>query len=338
MTENEFKGGIMRMQSYQKLKIFLSNPGKFCLIVLGSRGAGKHFAIERAFSEIKNSRSSELCLKSLAFINPDDFPMNAGKLNQLFSLNKFKTLVVEDVEELSELQQKLLFKALSTKDGTFGIGVKHKLRIIFTSSKEIDVLRTDQDLLLGYFWDRISQLIVEFPSFKIENEHIIEDFYSTWDKMEFMKTKGFAHFAGEPKNATLEKFLSDYAEKFEGGFRDLDKLACMYFNYRIFYYESKKKIEDSIEKKIVESIKEDFISKSQLHGNTINDMSLFQIRPGFSMDDLNAQFRIQVRKWAWKEYGTLGKAEIKLSLKKGTLKNYVFGKATKKQKTNDINI
>ena len=44
---------------------------------------------------------------------------------------------------------------------------------------------------------------------------------------------------------------------FEGGFRDLDKLACMYFNYRILFYEERKSILDDIERKIVESIKDE---------------------------------------------------------------------------------
>jgi len=151
--------------------------------------------------------------------------------------------------------------------------------------------------------------------------------------MKFEEIPEYKSLAGLPKNDHLEKFLEDNADKFDGGFRDLDKLACMYFNYRIFHYADKRKIDEDIEKKVVESIKSDFFTKSQLQGSSGNEESVFQIRPGFKMDELLGQFKIQVRKWAKKEYHTIKKAEEKLGLGAGTMKNYVEGKVTKSQKT-----
>ena len=334
MIEISFTGGALRMKAYNKLKVFLGNPGKFCLIVIGNRGTGKHFAIEKAFAEINKDASDKLCLKDLQFYTPVQIPVIAEDIDKLCLKHKYQTVVIEDVERLTDEQQDLLFTTLSTIDGTFGVAQKTNLRFVFTSSKEIDELREDEKLIQGYFWDRISQLVVELPSYKTENENAIKDFQSTWKKMEFHKTEGFEHFASPPKNATMEKFLEDYADKFDGGFRDLDKLACMYFNYRILHYGKSKRISEDIEKEIVNEIKEDFLSKSQLHSSSGNDLSMFQIRSGFSMDELNAQFRIQVRKWAVIEYKTIAKATEKLKLKPGTLKNYVSGKATKMQRDN----
>ena len=54
------------------------------------------------------------------------------------------------------------------------------------------------------------------------------------------------------------------------------------------------------------------MSKSQLQSSSGNDASVFHIRPGFTMDDLIGQFKIQVRDWGKKEYGTISKAEEKL--------------------------
>jgi hypothetical protein len=38
MIKMEFSGGKKRMLAYEKLKFFLSNPGMFCVVVVGSRG------------------------------------------------------------------------------------------------------------------------------------------------------------------------------------------------------------------------------------------------------------------------------------------------------------
>lgn len=332
MGQINFIGGAIRMQAYKKLKVFLANPGKFCLIVLGDRGSGKHFAIERAFEEISKDADVDLCLRDLIFFEPANFPTDAENLNRLFKANEFNTLVIEDVEDLTDGQQKLLFKALSTTDGTFGIEGNFNLRIVFTSSKDIDALRTDTDLVLGLFWDRISQLVVEMPSYMKEGSEILKDFYSTWGKMEFEKTKGYKHLSATPKNIKLEMFLENNAEKFEGGFRDLDKIACLYFNYRIFHYGKEKKILEETEKKVVESVIDDFFSKSQMHGSSGNDESVFQFEIGLHWKELEGRYKLQLRRWAVKKYGTVGKAEVKLGFKPGSMKNYVATKVTRKAK------
>jgi hypothetical protein len=333
MSENFSSNGKLRKEAFEKLKIFLANPGRFCLIVLGNRGTGKHYAIEKVFEEIKTTNNTELCLEGIVFEEPKNIPNNEKEIDELLAKFQYKTLVIEDVEELTSEQESMLFKVLSTTDGSFGINNKFKIRMVFTSNKDADLLREDGRYLTGNFWDRISQLIVEFPSYKHESESIVHDFKETWDKMKFEEIPEYVSLAGLPKNVHLEKFLEDNADKFDGGFRDLDKLACMYFNYRIFHYRDKRRINEDIEKKVVESIKSDFFTKSQLQGSSGNDESIFQIRPGFKMDKLLGQFKIQVRNWAKKEYGTIKKAEEKLGLGAGTMKNYVEGKVTKSQKT-----
>lgn len=332
MIEIKFIGGKLRMEAFKKLKVFLANPGKFCLIVLGSRGSGKHFAIETAFREISIGATREQCLQELRFIEPIEIPNDAKELNKLLKANEYNTIVIEDVEELKDEQQRLLFKALSTKDGTFGVGEDYNLRIVFTSSKDIDTLRTDNDLLIGLFWDRISQLVIEFPSFKKESSQIVKDFYATWSKMNFENTEGFKHFSGTPKYAKLETFLENNADKFDGGFRDLDKIACLYFNYRIFHYGNEKKILEGTEKEVIDSVIDDFFSKSQMQGNSGNDENIYRFEPGMTHQDLLGRYKIQLRKWAKKEYGTILKAEGKLGFKPGSMKNYVATKVTTKAK------
>ncbi len=323
----------LRKVAFDKLKVFLANPGRFCLVVLGGRGVGKRYNIEKAFDSIPSNRSIELGLKKIVFVKADSFADSKSKINVLFEANQGNTIIIEDVEDLTEKQQKLLFEALSTSDGRFGIGKKFDLRIIFTSSKDIDQLRTDNELLVGFFWDRISQLIVEFPSYTKDNHSIMLDFRGTWKKMNFEELKGFEALAAYPNNAKLQKFMEANAEKFVGGFRDLDKIACMYFNYRIFYYAESRKIVEETENKVVESIKADFFSKSQMQSSSNNDASVFNFEIGLRYDKLLAKYKIQLRRWAVKEYGTVKKAEEKLGYRPGTMKNYVEGKVTKERKS-----
>ena len=321
----------LRKTSFDKLKVFLANPGRFCLIVLGGRGVGKRYNIEQAFKAIQANNTIGLCLNNLVFIEADRFADSKSKINALFKANQNNTIVIEDVEDLNDAQQKLLFKALSTPDGRFGIGENFDLRILFTSSKDIDQLRTDNELLVGALWDRISQLIVEFPSYTKDNDSIMLDFRATWKKMNFEKLIGFEALAAYPNNIIVQKFMEDNAEKFMGGFRDLDKIACMYFNYRIFYYAESRKIEEEKEHKVVASIKADFFSKSQMQNSSDNDASVFNFEIGLKHDELLAKYKIQLRRWATKEYGSIAKAERKLGLGRGTMKNYVEGKATRKK-------
>jgi len=322
--------GKKRDEANKKLDVFLRNPGRFCLMVLGDRGTGKHFAIESAFEKVKTQVNDELCLSSLNFIKAKEVPSEKEKINDWLGKYDFSTVVIEDVEELTKDQELLLFEALSTTDGSFGIDEKvFKIRMVFTSSLDCDSLREDGVYLTGLFWDRISQLIVELPSYKIEPENIVSDFKATWKKMKFGEIEGYEHLALIPNYFLLESTLENNAEKFEGGFRDLDKFACMYFNYRIFHYDDKKKIEDNIEKLVVESVKSDFFSKSQLHSISGNDNSTFKFEIGLNHKELLTKYKIQLRKWAVKQYKSVGNAEKQLGFKKGSMKNYVEGKVTK---------
>jgi DNA-binding NtrC family response regulator len=324
----------LRKEACQKMCVFMANPGRFCLLVFGGRGVGKHFSIEYIFKKIKDETNKNLCLTDLVFIDSRFFPGEKEKINDLFKEHQNKTIVIEDVEDLTDEQQTLLFEALSTENGQFGIGEKFDIRIIFTSSKDIDTLRSDKELLQGYFFDRISQLVVKLPSYKDESDWITKDFQVTWEKMKFENIEAYKHFSHVPKNTKFEKFLEDNADKFDGGFRDLDKIACLYFNYRIFHYGDAKKIDEQIENKIADNVKDDFLTKSQLLASSDNDLNTFQFEH-LPYKEIEAKYRVQLRRWAKKEWGTFQKAEQKLGMRPGTLKNYAENKVTKQRKNSN---
>lgn len=327
----------IRFEAFQKLKAFLANPGKFSLLVIGGRGAGKQFSIKKAFQEIKGEKINlkELCLKDLYFIDAHGFPSSESEIDKLFQNHIDQTLVIQDVEELSETQQRLIFDALSTEDGNFGISQKINIRLAFTSSYDVDLLRQEGEVLLGAFWDRISQLIVELPGFHLEQEYLPIYFKATWEKMKFYQISEHGDLATLPSENSLISFLESNHEKFSGGFRDLDKIAIMYFNYRLFLYNANSNINPLIEKEIVKKVKEDFFGKSQLHSDSSKSKSIFEIKPGFTMKELNSQFRFSVRNWAVSQYKTVQNAEKILGLKPGTMKNYREGKTATKEKMNE---
>jgi hypothetical protein len=324
MTEIQFVEGKERKIAFDKLKVFLKNPGMFCLIVVGDRGVGKQFAIQHAFKSIQEENRSQLnekCLTDIQFKEASSFDEKID-FDKLFEENEFKTLVVEDVDELSLDLQKTLFKALSTTDGRFGIEKKYNLRVLFTSNKCAGDLREDGKYLTGNFWDRISQLIVEFPSYKTDSSTILQDFKATWKKMDFKSINEFKSLADFPGNTKFQKFLDDKSAEFEGGFRDLDKLACLYFNYRIYHYGLKRKIDDSIEYMVVNSVIDDFSSKLKTQNNIENELSNFKFIDNTLFKEMERKFKIQVKQWGKKKYGTIGKAESKLGLGQGTMKNW----------------
>ena len=335
MNEVKYTGGAKRIEAFEKLKCFLANPGMFCLVVLGSRGSGKRFSIEKAFEYLKESleeeTQKELCLKGIKFVAALDFPNDKKELDELFKENISKTLVIDDFETLNEMQKLLLLDALSTVNGKFGISKKVDIRIVFTSSEKIGSLRTVSDATSLLLWDRISQLVVEFPSFQEEGSHILIDFRNTWKKMAFHKLEKYKQLADYPGLSQLEYFLQNRNAEFVGGFRDLDKIACLYFNYRIFHYGEKRKIDIAIEEKVFEDVKADFAGKTQMkeEDETVNYLFDFnEVKPSDekrkhpTLDDYNIQFRIQFRKWLLDKHHTLSKAADNLDCSIHTLKNY----------------
>jgi hypothetical protein len=349
MNEIKFKGGKKRIEAYEKLKIFLSNPGMFCVVVVGSRGSGKRFAVKKAFEHIQNMYSLDelerLCLKKLNFHSSHEIPFEKTKLDKLFQSYLNETLVIEDFDELIEEQKLLLLEALSTVDGKFGVQKKVNIRILFSSTKSINDLRNEDKNVSQLLWDRISQLIIELPSFQEEGSNILNDFENTWIKMSFEKISGYEKLATIPKLDGLRYFLESKHTEFFGGFRDLDKIACLYFNYRIFHYGKKRNIDSKIEKLVFDDVKQDFIGKTQMTDKdpVINSLFDFEAvkhsedeKKHPTLDDFNLAFRVHFRKWLIDKHSTLSRAAEKLNCSIHTLKNYKEGRAKKSKREGKI--
>ena len=295
--------GAIRQESLRRLSVFIQNPGRFSLLVLGGRGTGKKSAIQWAYDETKAQRDDveDLCMKG-------DQPTF-----------EHKTLVVTDIEKIGE-KQDLIFEALSTTDGMFGFGDKtYAVRVVFTSSLPANQLRSDQTMLSGRFWDRISQLSVRMPSYLDESANIIKDFKCTWDKMEFFKISP-KWLAEKPHNTKLQMWLEDGASRFEGGFRDLDKIVVLYFNYRLFHYSNHKRILEEVENKVVSDVRKDFGS-IQLNKEEFDGLSVFRMDSESSWSELEDAFRDQFYRWAKAKYKTMSQIRQNLDISISTFKD-----------------
>ena len=201
--------------------------------------------------------------------------------------------MIDEVEELSKQTQAILFEFLSTSNGKYGWKEKkHQCRIVFVSSFEIKTLRDNEEYLLHKFFDRISQLVVAFPSYAEKNISIWEDFVTTWKKMDFPQDK-------LPKDE-LEGWLQEHSHKFHGNFRDLDKLAINWCNYQLCGLK---------EKDILGRVSKDFFSLYHFPEHKSENKNAFYIKENMDFyNEIQPMFLKFIKSFAKSKYGKLSKA------------------------------
>lgn len=290
-----------RKDIVEQLEHYLKNKGRFSVLVLGERGTGKTFWIEQITKHLYPKQALFTVDAALSGESTDFWMHVFKKAHQ-------HLLVIDNVEKLTPRSQELLIKMLSTSDGQYGFEEKEfDVRLIFTSSFDISVLRDSEAYLLHHFFDRISQLVVKFPSFKEKDAGIWQDFLATWNKMNFG-----AKFAA-PKEI-LQIWLEKKSAYLHGNFRDLDKIAINWQQYQIIG----EKDESEILKKINDSF-ELFLhypeQKTELHDT-------FIFKKGKTKDEMEAEWRMQFKKWAKREYGTLKKAAQQLQMSERTFEKW----------------
>lgn len=279
-----------RKKSITKLHSYLTNPGRFSVLLLGLRGTGKKHWLKKIQHIYKDD---ELNLNSIVFASA----LAANKKKEtdwdnLFKLSNNGLLVISDIESLNKESQGILFEGISTgKGGKFGFNEKkYDIRIAFTSSKSISTLRDTETYLSHYFFDRICQFAVKLPSFEEANKTIWADFKKSWDKMCFEKHNNY------PNN--LKKWLETFNQPLHGNFRDLDKLAINWHNYRL----QEKKEED-----ILNLVKSDFISFYHFpeHNSDVNN--LMEISEDQSWSKNLDNFRAFYKNYLIEKYGSIRK-------------------------------
>lgn len=288
MTTNSQPGHRKIINS--TLLSYLTNPGRFSVLLLGQRGTGKTYYLEN----IVSNNSSRDCLLNIISVNG----LIAQNTDHLYWESKFeeangKLLVIDEVESLSKLTQAILFEFLSTSNGLYGWQEKkYKCRIVFTSTHQIKTLRDNEEFLLHKFYDRISQLILTFPSFSEKNISIWSDFEATWEKMKFPSK--------QIPSKDFEKWINANSHKFHGNFRDLDKLAINWRNYQLSGMKNSE---------ILGRVSEDFFALYHYPEHKSEHPNAFYINEDMDYyKDIQPKFKKFVKEFAKIKYGKLSKA------------------------------
>lgn len=291
-----------REEIKDKLKYFIQNPGYFSVLILGESGTGKGFMLLEVLKELEGFDETQL--KSF-------YPFEIGQTEEEISkIFESKYILIKNIEELSDSQQLILTKALSTSDGTIGIKPYKSLkRIIFTSSYDVNQLTEDQSRLVVRFWDRISQLVIKVPSFKDFSSEIIIDFKQVWEKMDFKE------YPKLPENGEFTFWLKENCGNFSGNFRDLDKIAILWHQYRIIEYEGlKQKFKSDVEARIFRKVRKDFEELVHFPTQKADTTNIFEIVKGKTWEQIERDFHATFKKWAKRNYGSIKAATKELNM------------------------
>ena len=290
-----------RKERIETLRSFLKNPGRFSILLLGERGTGKSYWL----TAIIKNESPEAIQKT---VKATECVATIEYWESVFKDADKGFLVVNEVEKLDKNSQELLITALSTKDGLFGFEEKkYRFYIIFTSCFDITALRDTENALIHSFFDRISQLVTQFPSFKESDANIWNDFKETWAKMKFGDKYPMP-------SENLQFWLEKHSANLHGNFRDLDKIAINWQQQQL------NGLTD--EKVILEKVKSGFDAffhspeqKTEMH-NT------FEFKKGKTKDEIEKDWRNQFKTWAKQEYGTLKNAAKILEISERTFEKW----------------
>lgn len=281
-----------------KLKFFMSNPGCFPILLLGERGTGKSFWIKNLIS--KN--------QPIVFLNAF-----LSEETEVFWTNQYKKanngfLIINEVERLSPKSQELLFQSMITENGKYGFSEKtYNIRLIFTSVFDISSLNKTEEYLSHKFFDRISQLVVKFLSFKEYSINIENDFIETWKKFKFAKKHTI------PKGSIIKWLKENADRKLFGNFRDLDKLCINWHNYRLMDYK-----DEEIFKLIIDDFLQYF--KYPEHKTELHNEFIFSKE--YKHDDIMKLFKQKYKIWAKREFGTLKEAGDFLGISHRTMERW----------------
>lgn len=289
-----------RKQDILKLKFFMSNPGKFSVLLLGERGTGKSFWID-------NLNNKDLPIVSLnGFLSEETeefWTKQYKKANNGF-------LVINEVERLSPKNQELLFQSMITKNGKYGFLDKtFNIRLIFTSVFDISSLNKTEEYLSHKFFDRISQLVVKFQSFKENSTNIENDFIETWKKFKFAKRNTI------PKGSVIKWLKENADRKLSGNFRDLDKLCINWHNYRLMDFNYS-------EEEIFKLIIDDFSQYLKYPEHKTEMHNEFVFSREYKHDEILKTFRQKYKIWAKCEFGTLKEAGEHLGISHRTMERW----------------
>ncbi len=333
------------MTTEDLLEHYLSNEGGFSILVLGPKGIGKTSSVARLVKKLEaesTSRRRSVGQKADSSIAKLPFiPFNCAAFEDglaesalfgyvpgaftgglkdgakgFFSEAENGVLLFDEVHALSKRVQQKLMTALQTESegenqGKFPIlplGASRptyvKVRPVFATNVSLGELRK---ALLPDFYDRISQLVVEFPPMPKGVAHRMKAFQTVWSKMQFIYPTGLSHNERESKPHPQSKEFKDWlkGQHLEGNYRDLDTIAILWDQaYRMGLSDAKS----------LAFVKEHFEGWHSAVEPASEGPRNFNFAIGRSYWDMLDEYRFELVKWARQQYGSDSAAEEALDI------------------------
>lgn len=333
------------MIAEELLEHYLANEGRFSILVLGPKGIGKTSAVARLVKRIEvesNSQQGSVRREVDSGIAARPFiPFNCAAFEDhlaesalfgyvpgafsgglkdgakgLFSEADDGVLLFDEVHALSKRVQQKLMTALQTESegqnqGKFPIlplGATQpkyvKVRPVFATNVALGELRK---AMLPDFYDRISQLVVEFPPMPKGITHRMKAFQTIWGKMQFTYPTGLPHDERRAKPFPQSKEFKAWlkGQPLKGNYRDLDTIAILWDQaYRIGLSEAD----------CLSFVKEHFEGWHSPLGTVMEGPQCFNFSAGKTYWEMLDEYRNELVKWARKTYGSDSAAESALDI------------------------
>jgi len=294
-----------------QLESYLSNPGRFSVLILGERGVGKTKWVQ------------EKCKEKLVIANCASFADDTMAESELFGYRKgaftganedknglFKeadngALFFDEIHNLTPRVQEKLMTALQTENkepnkGKFRIRKLGEtkshyvtVRPIFASNLPLKKLR---EKLMPDFYDRISQLVIQIPNIHESKVDLKKAFNAVWEGMQFVE------YPDLPKFTDFERWLKKI--QLEGNYRTLQNIAINWHQGRLM-----KMNEDDVFAFVKKQIEQYHKAEGEKKVNI-----KYNFQKGRLKTEMEKEYRKAMYKWAKENYHGLTDKEIAATL------------------------
>ena len=294
------------MQHLEHLEHFLKNPGRFSVLVLGERGIGKTKCVKQIAEEklqVKLVTANCASFSDDTMAESELFGHTKGVFTGAIAEKKglFKEadngiLFLDEVHNLSPRVQEKLMTALQTESsgrnkGKFcirrlgdNVSSYVAVRPVFATNLKLSELKKK---IMPDLYDRISQLVVEFPSIHQSKLDVFEEFKKVWDSMQYKQMKDC------PKSEDFAKWIKRIS--LEGNYRTLQSIAINWHQGRLIFGANK-------ETEVFEFVKNNY-EKFHTSDNVILPNSNYNFRKGVSMKTMEKEYEVAMLKWAFSDDG-----------------------------------
>ncbi|MBO7463493.1 MAG: sigma 54-interacting transcriptional regulator [Bacteroidales bacterium] len=318
----------------KKIKVFINSC--FSVLVLGERGTGKSFTINKLIEDKEIRISGQLREANCASFTDSQIAESelfGYKIGAFTGANRDKIGLIQEAEQgvlfldefhhLDKLTQAKLMKSFQTdKRNNFKIRrvgdneetVVQNVKLVFATNRTIEELH---EILLPDFYDRVVQYVVEIPPVRETLEDLQDDWKSIFERL----------YPNGKVNAPIDNNLFKWLKSLplEGNFRDLENIAK---DYKIFLdFDSRTQQEICSEMKIPVSAFEYAKKCYELyHFNPVpSEMLKVKIPQGYDAKSIEAVFHKELRKWAETKFGSRKEAAKQLDVSEKTLDNWSKG-------------